>query len=142
MLAQVGVAVRALSLLTLGTGLVILLAAAGASRHERTREALLLRTLGASGHVVRRIVATEAVALAALAVGVGIASALFASAGLVVLLFELPYRPPWRDLALLSVGSFALLAGLGWWQGRPATRGSPLAGLRRVELMGASSWRP
>ncbi len=133
-LAQLGLAFRALSLATLATGLAILLAAAAASRHERTREALLLRTLGASGRLVRRIVATEAVALAALAVGVGLATALVASAGLVLLLFELPYRPPWRDLALLAAGSFALLAALGWWQGRPATRGSPLAGLRQAEL--------
>ena len=134
-LAQVGLAVRALSLVTLATGLVILLAAAAAARHERTREALLLRTLGASGGLVRRVVATEAIALGALAVGVGAASAVAASAGLVVLFFELPYRPPWGDLALLSLGTFLLTAALGWWQGRPATRKSPLAGLRDAELV-------
>jgi putative ABC transport system permease protein len=131
-LAQLGLAVRALSALALAAGLVILLAAAAASRHERTREALLLRTLGASGRLVRRVVATEAVALGALAAGVGAATALVASAGLVVLLFELPYRPPWGDLGLLALATFAASAGLGWWQGRPATRGSPLAGLREV----------
>jgi putative ABC transport system permease protein len=136
-LAQVGLAVRALSLVTLATGLVILLAAAAAGRHERTREALLLRTLGASGGLVRRVVATEAIALGALAVGVGAASAVAASAALVLLLFELPYRPPWGDLALLSLATFALSAGLGWWQGRPATRTSPLAGLRDDELQGS-----
>jgi putative ABC transport system permease protein len=133
-LAQVGLAVRALSAVTLATGLVILLAAAAAARHERTREALLLRTLGASGGVVRRVVATESIALGALAVGVGFASAVAASAGLVVWLFELPYRPPWGDLALLSLGTFLLTAALGWWQGRPSTRKSPLAGLRDAEL--------
>jgi putative ABC transport system permease protein len=134
-LAQVGVAVRALSLVTLATGLLILLAAAAAGRHERTREALLLRTLGASGRLVRRVVATEAIALGALAVAVGAASAVAASAALVVLLFELPYRPPWGDLALLSGATFLLSAGLGWWQGRPAIRKSPLAGLRDAELL-------
>jgi len=133
-LGQVGVAVRALALLTLATGLLLLLAAAAASRHERTREALLLRTLGASGRVVRRVVATEALALGGLAAGVGATTALVASACLVVWLFELPYHPPWRDLALLAFATFALSAGLGGWQGRPARRGSPLAGLRAAEL--------
>jgi predicted lysophospholipase L1 biosynthesis ABC-type transport system permease subunit len=81
---------------------------------------------------VRRVVATEAVALGALAAGVGAATALLASAGLVVLLFELPYRPPWGDLALLALATFGASAGLGWWQGRPAARGTPLAGLREA----------
>jgi putative ABC transport system permease protein len=133
-LVQVGLAVRALSLLTLATGVIILLAAAAASRHERTREALLLRTLGASTRVVQRVVVTESVALSALAAGVGAGTALAASAGLVVWLFELPYRPPWGDLALIALGTFVLAAALGWWHGRPATRGSPLAGLRAAEL--------
>jgi putative ABC transport system permease protein len=133
-LAQAGRAVRALSALTLSTGFLILLAAAAASRHERTREALLLRTLGADGRLVRRVVATEAIALSALAAVVGTATAIAASAGLVVGLFESPYRPPWLDLALLTSVAFVVSAGLGWWHGRPATRGSPLAGLRAEEM--------
>jgi putative ABC transport system permease protein len=133
-LAQAGRAVRALSALTLSTGFLILLAAAAASRHERTREALLLRTLGADGRLVRRVVATEAIALSALAAVVGTATAIAASAGLVVGLFEIPYRPPWLDLALLTSVAFVVSAGLGWWHGRPATRGSPLAGLRAEEM--------
>ena len=138
-LAQVGLAVRLLALLTLATGLVLLVAAAAASRHERTREALLLRTLGASGATVRRIVATEAIALGALAVGVGIATALLASAGIVVWLFDLPYRPPWADLAWLALAAFVACAALGVWQGRPAARGSPLAGLREAEVPGSGA---
>jgi putative ABC transport system permease protein len=133
-LAQLGLAFRALSLATLATGLGILLAAAAASRHERAREALLLRTLGAGAPLVRRVAATEAIALAALAAGVGTATALVASAGLVVLFFELPYRPPWVDLGLLALATFAATAALGAWQGRPATRSSPLAGLREAEF--------
>jgi putative ABC transport system permease protein len=133
-LAQAGRAVRVLSALTLSTGFLILLAAAAASRHERTREALLLRTLGGSARLVQRVVATEAVALSALAALVGSATAVAASAGLVVGLFELPYRAPWADLASLTGGAFAISAVLGWWHGRPATRGSPLAGLRAAEL--------
>jgi putative ABC transport system permease protein len=134
-LAQVGLAVRALSLLTLATGFAILLAAAAVSRHERTREALLLRTLGARSRLVRRVVATEAIALGALAVGVGAATALAASGALVVGLFELPYGPPWGDLALLGFATFAATAALGWWHGRPAARGTPLARLREAEAL-------
>ena len=83
---------------------------------------------------MRRVVATEAIALGALAVGVGGASAVAASAALVVLLFELPYRPPWGDLLWLCAIAFGLVSLLGWWQGRPVLRKSPLAGLRDAEL--------
>jgi len=129
-LAQVGAAVRSLSWLSLVAGFLILLAAAAASRHERAREALLLRTLGASSGLVRRVSVAESVALGALATFVGIGTSLLASAGLVVWLFELPYRPPWTDLALLGLASWAACASLGAWLGRPIARVSPLAGLR------------
>jgi len=83
---------------------------------------------------VQRVIATESVALGALAVAVGAATALAASAGLVVWLFELPYHPPWGDLVLLTLATFALSAGLGGWGGHPASRRSPLADLRAAEL--------
>jgi hypothetical protein len=51
----------------------------------------------------------------------------------VVLYFELPYRPPWGDLARLALAAFAATAALGGWQGRPVTRVTPLAGLREAE---------
>jgi putative ABC transport system permease protein len=71
MLGQIGIAIRLLSLFTLGTGIAILIAASLAARSERAREALLLRVLGASRSVLRRIVATEAIVLAGLASTVG-----------------------------------------------------------------------
>jgi putative ABC transport system permease protein len=138
-LSEVGLAVQALALLTLATGMLILIAATTASRHERTREALTLRTLGASSGIVRRIVAGEALALALLATTVGAVLSLAASAALVHFVFELPFSPPWRDLLLFAAATLAITTGLGWTNGRPAVTDSPLASLRQAERHGVGA---
>jgi len=131
MLEQIGIAVRLLSIFTLATGLAILLAASVAARHERAREALLLRILGASRTLLRRIAATEACVLAALAACVGASLALLASWALVVLVFELPFAPPLLDLLGLACATFGVTALVGGLGSVVGARTSPQAELRR-----------
>jgi putative ABC transport system permease protein len=131
MLGQIGIAIRILSLFTLGTGLAILIAASMAARSERAREAILLRVLGASRPLLRRIVATEAVALAGLAAIVGGLLSVFASWGLVVWVFEMPYRPPLLDLLALVFATFCVTALVGGLGATTGSGESPQAALRR-----------
>ena len=129
-MGQMRTAIRVLALFMLGTGFLILLAAASASRSERAREALLLRILGASTVLVRRIQATEALALGVLAAVVGSALSIVASWALVRFLFELPFDPPWLDLVLLTGATICVTAGLGGVGSWRARLRSPLAALR------------
>jgi putative ABC transport system permease protein len=129
-MGQVRTAIQVLAFFLLGTGLLILLAAASASRGERQREALLLRVLGASTGLVRRIQAAEAFALGALAGVVGGGLSLLASWLLVRFLFELPFAPPWSDLGLLVFGTILLTGALGGASGWRSRSRSPLAALR------------
>lgn len=130
MVARIAIAVRVLALFAVGTGFAILVAAAAMARGERTRELLLLRTLGASSAVLRRILLTEAVALGALAAILGTGLSLFATWALTAFLFQIPFAPPLADYALLAVASFGVSALLGGVVGRPTSAGSPLAVLR------------
>ncbi len=139
LLGQVGVAIRLLALFTLAVGLAILIAAAAAARHERTREALLLRTLGASSRTVGRIITTEALALGAIAAGVGSGLALLASWALVRFVFEMPFDPPLGELVGLALGTLGITAALGAAGARPVRVRSPLAALRDAELTGAGA---
>ena len=132
---EMATAVQVLALFTLATGLAILLAAAAAARSERTREMLLLRTLGASTTLVRRMAATEAIALATLAAAVGGSLSLAAAWGLAHFVFELPFDPPAGDLALLSLATVCIGAALGSTRGPSPSRG-PLALLREAESKG------
>jgi len=138
-MAQVSTAIRVLALFTLGTGLAILLAAATAARSERMREALLLRVLGASLATVRRIQVTEALALGALAAGVGGGLSLLGGWALVYFVFELPFSPPWLDLFGLIFATLAITALLGAVGSRHARELSPQAALRASERLGTGA---
>lgn len=134
MLGQISTAVALLSLFTLATGIAILVAASMAARTERTREALLLRVLGAPRSLLRRIVAAEAVVLAALAATVGVILSGVASWALVVFVFELPYSPPILELMGLAGATFfvtALFGCIGGAGGLAGRTESPQAALRR-----------
>ena len=131
MLEQIGIAIRLLSLFTLGTGIAILVAASMAARAERAREALLLRVLGASRAILRRIVATEAVVLAGLAAVVGGLLSALAAWAIVVFVFEMPFDPPYVDLLGLVFATFAVTALFGGLGGTTGSAGSPQAALRR-----------
>jgi putative ABC transport system permease protein len=131
MLGQIGIAIRLLSLFTLGTGIAILVAASMAARSERAHEALLLRVLGASRPVLRKIVATEAVVLAVLAATVGGLLALVASWAVVGLLFEMSFDPPWLDWIGLVTATFVVTALFGGLGGATGSSASPQAALRR-----------
>jgi ABC-type antimicrobial peptide transport system permease subunit len=81
-------------------------------------------------------VATEAVALGALAAGLGTGLALLSSWALVRGVFELPFDPPVLDLAALALATLVISALLGATGGRSGARRSPLAALRDAELAG------
>ncbi len=130
MFEQIGIAVRVLSLFTLATGLAILVAASLAARRERAREASLLRVLGASRSLLRRIAVAEAVALAALAAAVGGLAALAAAAGVVHWVFDLPFDPPLVDLAGLALAAFGATALVGGASAVTAPARSPIEALR------------
>ena len=113
MLNKIATAIRILALFTLATGFMILIAATITARRERASEVRLLRTLGGSTSILRRIIATEAIALGALAAAVGSGVACVGSWALVVFVFKLPFTPPWLDLLGLAAATLGLSAILG-----------------------------
>jgi putative ABC transport system permease protein len=131
MMNQISTAIRLLSIFTLGTGIAILVAASMAARSERVREFALLRVLGASRSIMRRIAATEAIALALLSAVVGGGLAVVACWVVVVFVFELPFDLPWRDLIGLSTATFVLTALAGGVSGFGGRMQSAQEGLRR-----------
>ena len=90
----------------------------------------LLRTLGARARTIRRILATEYIALGALAGITGAALAAVAGWALVRFLFDLEFHLPAGGLTLLSAGVALLTATIGLAASRGVVRRTPLAGLR------------
>lgn len=129
-LGKVAVAIRFMALFSIASGLVILIGAIATSRYQRMRESVLLRTLGARSHTIRRILATEYFTLGAVA---GLAGVLLASiAGWVAIrfLFELSFHPSLPPLLLFWLATALLTTAVGLLNSRDVVRRTPLAGMR------------
>jgi putative ABC transport system permease protein len=129
-LARVAWALRFMALFSLAAGAVVLLGAVGASRYQRIREGVLLRTLGATRAQVLRILIAEYLSLGALAS----LSALLLSCGagwaLVRFGFETAFTLPGPALAGLALGVTALTVAVGLWSSTEVFRQTPLEVLR------------
>ena len=113
-------------------GLVILAGALSASRFQRAREAVLLKTLGASGRQLRQIMLTEYIAWGSLAALTGVLLAAVAGWALTTQLFELSFRLPALHLAAVWVVVCALTVAVGFANSGEVLRGTPLAVLREI----------
>lgn len=129
-LSSVSLAVRFMALFSIGAGLVILIGALAASRFQRLRESVLLKTMGATGRQVRQIMLTEYVAWGSLAALIGVLLAGVAGWALVTFLFDSTYRVPALELTGVWIAVCALTAIVGLANSREALRGTPLGVLR------------
>jgi putative ABC transport system permease protein len=125
--SKVTLAIRFMALFSIGSGLVILIGALTASRLQRVREALLLKTLGASAGQVRRIFLTEYVAWGSLAALTGVTLAGVAGWAVITRLFEMHFRLPVLPLLAAWAAVCALVAAVGATHSRAVVRGTPLA---------------
>jgi len=129
---QVVRAVEFLFLFTLSAGLLVLYAALMSSRDERTREAGLLRALGASGKQLSRSQFFEFIVLGALSGILAAAGAVAVGWVLSIEVFDFPYMfrsTPWVAGILGGI----LIATFGGWLGlRPVLNQPPMATLREV----------
>jgi putative ABC transport system permease protein len=128
--SSVVLAIRFMALLSLATGLVVLIGALATSRFQRIREAVLLKTLGATRRQVNRIMLAEYAALGLLSALVAVALATAAGWALTKYVFEVPFSMPWIEFALLVIGMVLLTVLTGLWTGADVFRRTPLEVLR------------
>lgn len=130
MTEQLGLAVQGVFAFSLGTGVLVMLAALYARRQERAREIGLWRALGASRATLRAALASEWALLGAL---VGLVASVAASLLAWVLarqVFDLPHQPDPLIWLVGVGGGMVLTLCAGWLATRGLLRASPLAALR------------
>ena len=129
-LDRVAFVLRFMALFAVLTGLVVLAGAVRVALAQRTREAVVLRTLGASRAQVRRILLAEYALLGLLAALTGGLLAVAGAWGLARFAFDIPFRPDlaWLGWALVIVPALTAVVGLAGSRG--ALRQPPLAVLR------------
>jgi len=125
-------AVRFVAMFSLACGIIVLLGAVAASRHQRLRESVLLRTLGARRSQIHRIIIVEYIALGALASLTGGGLAVGASWSLSRFFFDVPFQLAAGPLSALALGATAITVLVGVLGSRSALTRPPLAVLREL----------
>jgi putative ABC transport system permease protein len=128
--ASVALAIRFMALLSLATGVVVLIGALATSRYQRMREAALLKTLGATRSQVVRVMVTEYAALGVLASVVATALATAGGWALMKWVFEVPFTVPWQAFGILAITMVGLTILTGLWNSLDVFRRPPLEVLR------------
>lgn len=122
--------IRFMGLFSVFGGILVLAGAIAASRYQRLRESVLLRTLGAQRAQIRTILLTEYATLGALAALAGGLLALAAAWALVRFAFEFDFTVPVLALLATVLGTVLLAVLIGAAGSREAVRSTPLAVLR------------
>ncbi|HTL04440.1 MAG TPA: FtsX-like permease family protein, partial [Gemmatimonadales bacterium] len=122
--------VRFLALFSLVTGAIVLVGSVSASRLQRIREAVLLKTLGATRRQVLIILIAEYAALGLLAALASVVLAAVAGWALAKWVFEAPFQLPALELGGLTLLLIGLTLGVGLWNSAEILKRAPLAVLR------------
>jgi len=130
-LGRINFAIRFMGLFTMATGIIILANAIAASRHRRSAESALLRTLGARTGQIRAVLAVEYALLGLVAGLLGVALALLAAAALGVWVFKVDFHVPWLQAAAALLTVTALATGTGLLCSRGVSSSPPLRVLRQ-----------
>jgi putative ABC transport system permease protein len=129
-LDKVALAIRFMALFSLAAGTVVLVGAVAASRYQRVREAVLLRTLGATRPQLLRILFAEYASLGLLAAAAAMLLSAAAAWGLVRFAFDSRFALPLASLLALAAGVVALTIVVGLLGSIEVLRRPPLEVLR------------
>ncbi len=129
---KVSLAVRFLALFSLGMGVPVLFSAVSATRRDRLRESVLLKTLGATQRQIRWILFTEYALLGALGGACGMGLSTLGGWALVHFVFQAPFQFAWGPASLIAAAMLGMAVGIGLLTGREVFRETPMAALREI----------
>jgi putative ABC transport system permease protein len=131
-LSRVSVAVRFMAVFSLATGVIVLLGAIAASRRQRIREGVLLKTLGATRGQLRRIMIAEYAVLGALGSLTGMVLSIGGGWALTRFVFDMPFVLATGPLLVIAAGMMALTLVIGLTSGRQVFAATPIEALRNA----------
>jgi putative ABC transport system permease protein len=131
-LGKVTVAIRFMALVSLALGIPVLFSAVAATRRERLREGVLLKTLGATRRQIGRIMLAEYALLGTLGSITGVALSFGGAWALTHWIFRVAFAPSFTPALLVALAMIALAVSIGLLTGREVFRQTPMAALREA----------
>lgn len=129
-LDKIGLVIRFMALLSILTGIIVLIGAVRTSKYQRIKESVLLRTLGAKNTQLLKISFYEYAFLGILGSLTGILLSLAGSFLLAQFVFEEPFVPSAQPFLILLPGLTFLVIGIGLLNSRAVLNSPPLKILR------------
>ncbi len=127
---RVSTAVRFLGAFCLAMGVPVLFSAVAATRRERIRDAVLLKTLGATRGQITRILLAEYATLGVLGSVAGMLLSFGGAWALARWTFHQPFHPDFGAALTVAGILVVVTVAIGLLTGRDAYRGTPAAALR------------
>ena len=129
-LDRVTLTVRFLALFSLAMGIPVLFSAVAATRRDRLREGVLLKTLGATKRQIGWILLAEYAVLGLLGSLSGMVLAIGGSWALVTFVFKGTFAPALLPALAIATTIVVMAVGIGLLTGRDVFRETPMAALR------------
>jgi len=123
-------AIRFLAIFSLAMGVPVLFSAVSATRRERVREGVLLKTLGATRRQITRILFSEYVLLGLLGSLAGMVLSFGGAWLLLRYIFDRPFEPAIAEAGAIAALLMTLTVSIGLLAGRDVFRETPMAALR------------
>jgi putative ABC transport system permease protein len=130
--AKVTTAIRFMALFSLAMGIPVLFAAVAATRRDRIREGVLLKTLGATRGQILRILLAEYSLLGLLGSLTGMLLAIAGGWALTHYVFDMKFTPAIGAAVGIAAAMLALTVTIGLLAGRDVFRETPMTALRDV----------
>jgi putative ABC transport system permease protein len=130
--SRVSTAIRFMALFSLAMGIPVLFSAVAATRRDRVREGVLLKTLGASRGQIMRILLAEYALLGLLGSMTGMVLAIGGGWAITHYVFEATFAPALVPAFLIAGAMLALTITIGLLAGRDVFRETPMSALRQV----------
>ena len=130
--AKVTTAIRFMALFSLAMGIPVLFSAVAATRRDRIREGVLLKTLGASRGQIIKILLAEYSLLGLLGSLTGMVLAIGGGWALTHYVFEASFSPAMLPALLIAGAMLGLTITIGLLAGRDVFKETPMSALRDV----------
>jgi putative ABC transport system permease protein len=127
---KVSLAIRFMALFSLAVAIPVLFSAVSATRRERVREGVLLKTLGATRGQIARILLAEYSLLGLLGGLTGMLLSLAGGWAVVRYIFKTPFAPAMAPVVGIAAAIVGLTLLIGLLAGRDVFKETPIAALR------------